>query len=66
MSSDEKNGKKYCCHVDGCFDRCVIDIDYASSCAFGILESGRERKSKWTCEFWRPWPSDKDLALVIT
>jgi hypothetical protein len=64
--SDYKRGVRYSCFVDHEEGekpwRCVIDVDQPSSCDFGILPSGRERKSKWTCPHWKPL--DKTLAAL--
>ena len=56
-----RNGKRFGCHCDTSdddeIDGCVIDTDYASSCLYATLPSGRVRRSKWTCEYWKPMPA---------
>jgi len=52
-----KNGKVYGCHVelsdDEDPDGCVIDAGDNGYCIYAKTPSGRERKSKWTCQYWK-------------
>lgn len=54
----EKNGILYGCHVDLSPgeepDGCVIEYGSHGDCVFAVHESGRKRKSMWTCRHWRP------------
>ncbi len=53
----EKDGVVYGCHVDlkdgDHPDGCVLDYGQAEDCTFGCTPSGRARRAKWTCNFWR-------------
>ena len=57
MSTNIKNGVEYGCHVELDFgekpDDCVLDLGENEYCMFATLESGRPRRSKWTCEYWK-------------
>jgi hypothetical protein len=50
-------GKRYGCHLDVAIgiepDGCVAMDECPSLCGFGHTESGRERRSRWTCQHWR-------------
>lgn len=65
-SDYDKDGVRHLCFVEylegEAPSRCVVDVDHPSSCDFGILPSGRERKSKWTCPHWKPL--EKTLAAL--
>lgn len=65
--SDYKNGVRHLCFVEHDEgekpSRCVVDVDHPSSCDFGILASGRERKSKWTCPHWKPL--EKTISALV-
>jgi hypothetical protein len=50
-----RDGKEYECAIGtGDDDRgCVLSYGEPRDCDYGILPSGRERKSRWTCKYWR-------------
>lgn len=56
--TDVKDGVLYGCHIellDGEEpDGCVIDYGVHMDCIYGLTPSGRPRKSKWTCRYWKP------------
>lgn len=62
MSDNVKNGIRYGCHVDLVEgqkpDDCVLDYGCATDCVYGTLKSGRIRRSKWTCQYWRSIKKD--------
>ncbi|NTF17819.1 hypothetical protein G6L37_05350 [Agrobacterium rubi] len=47
----------HACHVNVTYgedpDGCVLDYGDARDCDHGILPSGRMRRSKKTCPYWR-------------
>ena len=53
-----KNGVEYGCHCDLEVgqrpDGCVLDYGEPSDCSLAQLPSGRQRRSKWTCYYWKP------------
>lgn len=59
MSGNIKDGKVYGCHVDlGPGERpddCVIDYDAHSDCVYAKTTTGRRRRSKWGCKYWKPF-----------
>lgn len=61
-----RDGKNYGCHVDlnpgEQPDGCVLDYDAPSDCVYAIHGNGRVRKSKWTCEHWKPVEEQEDAA----
>lgn len=52
-----RDGKTYGCHIDLADDEtpdgCVLDEGRMEDCLHGTLGSGRERKSRWTCPYWK-------------
>lgn len=63
MSDNVKNGVTYGCHIDLSPgerpDGCVLDYGCPSDCIMGTTASGRDRKSKWGCPYWKPDKWDK-------
>jgi hypothetical protein len=55
-----RKGVRYGCHADCANDQeidgCVVDEDRHMDCIYGVLASGRLRRSKWTCSEWRKLP----------
>ena len=52
-----KDGKTYGCHIDLLDgdepDGCVLDYGAPDDCTMGRTPSGRARRSKWTCKYWK-------------
>lgn len=56
-----KDGEKYGCHCDLMPgqepDPCVTHSGDHWACAYGVLESGRNRRSPWPCKYWKSFKS---------